>query len=149
MLLSELIKKNPRVECPRCLESFSFRRGEPFDTTKPMPKHAKDFLASKADALTLRERELIEQEDFSVDRSQTQALATNLGNLVEGVATSLRGFPAAAEDCRALQRPIDVVIFHGLSKGTIDAVTFADIKTGSAVVSPVQRQVREVVRDGA
>ncbi|MCC7133122.1 MAG: hypothetical protein IT352_17975, partial [Gemmatimonadales bacterium] len=42
----------------------------------------------------------------------------------------------------------DYLVFDGLASGEVSRVVFLEIKTGGAVLSPRERQVRQAVLDG-
>ena len=68
--------------------------------------------------------------------------------VLENVLPSLPGFPVGA-DCRPLFKPIDFVVFNGLSaRGEVDSLTFVEVKTGKARLSAQQSQVRNLVECG-
>ncbi len=49
-------------------------------------------------------------------------------------------------DCRSTGGdPIDYVIFKGLSEGNVTEIIFVDVKTGGAVLTPRQKEIKDVI----
>jgi predicted Holliday junction resolvase-like endonuclease len=70
------------------------------------------------------------------------------GKISETMAPYLPGFEFNAGDARFMGSPIDFVIFNGMSDGQVTDVVIVDIKTGKSRLSKVQRQIRDVIREG-
>lgn len=69
------------------------------------------------------------------------------GKVHEQLVPHLPGFEWSPRDARFLGSPVDFVVFDGLATGEVSRVVFLEIKTGSATLSPRERQVREAIRD--
>jgi predicted Holliday junction resolvase-like endonuclease len=72
-----------------------------------------------------------------------------LGGLAaEQLAPYLPGFPFDPTELRFIGKPVDFLAFVGASKGKIEEVAFVEVKSGNAVLSPVERSLREAVNSG-
>jgi predicted Holliday junction resolvase-like endonuclease len=77
---------------------------------------------------------------------RSQAVIT--GKVSEQLLPYLPGFHFNPRDARFLGSPVDFVVFDGLDAGALRRVVFVEVKTGEAVLSNRERQVREVVQGG-
>jgi predicted Holliday junction resolvase-like endonuclease len=74
------------------------------------------------------------------------AKSINIGFILERLAPAMKSFRFNTNDCRSLFDPIDYVIFEGLSsKGKVERILFADIKTGNARLNDHQKRIRSVI----
>lgn len=72
-----------------------------------------------------------------------------MGSLMEQVGPLLPGFKHDLNDLRALWDPVDFVAFNGIGvQRKVDSITFLDIKTGEARLSPVQKTIKDTVESG-
>jgi predicted Holliday junction resolvase-like endonuclease len=78
---------------------------------------------------------------------RSQAVIT--GKVSEQLLPYLPGFHFNPRDARFLGSPVDFVVFDGLDAGALRRVVFVEVKTGEAVLSHRERQVRDVVQGGA
>jgi len=91
----------------------------------------------------LPDRLSAERED-AVKRSRAV-----LGGLAaEQLAPYLPGFPFDPTELRFVGKPVDFIAFVGSSKGRIEEVAFVEVKSGGASLSPVERSLRDAVREG-
>ena len=74
--------------------------------------------------------------------------ATLKGQIGERFAPFTRGFGYKPADARFLGSPVDYIVFDGLAEGQVKGIAFVEVKTGSAPLSPYQRQVREAIDSG-
>jgi predicted Holliday junction resolvase-like endonuclease len=127
--------------CPLCNQLIRLSEMELFY----IPDRKNDVLSMLRD----KERELKEQEsDIRADAAK-RSRAALLGSLMEQVGPLLPGFKYDLNDLRALWDPIDFVAFNGIGVDRkVDSVTFVDIKTGQARLSPVQKSIKEAVEAG-
>lgn len=79
------------------------------------------------------------------DDAVHRSLAVTTGKVSEQLVPYLPGFGFNPKDVRFLGSPVDLVVFDGLSNGTLERIVFLEVKTGNAVLSARERQVREVV----
>jgi predicted Holliday junction resolvase-like endonuclease len=72
-----------------------------------------------------------------------------LGGLAaEQIAPFLPGFPFDPTELRFIGKPVDFIAFVGSSRGRIEEVAFVEVKSGNATLSPVERSLRDAVKDG-
>ncbi len=72
-----------------------------------------------------------------------------LGGLAaEQLAPYLPGFPYDPTELRFIGKPVDFIAFVGASRGRIEEVAFVEVKTGGAGLSPVERSLRDAVKEG-
>lgn len=74
-----------------------------------------------------------------------RSLAVTAGKVHEQLVPYLPEFGFNPKDARFLGSPVDLVIFDGLAAGEVRRVVFLEVKTGSAVLSARERQVRAVI----
>lgn len=77
----------------------------------------------------------------AVQRSQ----AVTVGKVSEQLLPYLPGFRFNPKDARFLGSPVDLVVFDGLAEGELRGVWFLEVKTGNAVLSPRERQIRDAI----
>jgi predicted Holliday junction resolvase-like endonuclease len=75
------------------------------------------------------------------------------GQLAEQIYPISTNCPYHLSDMRFMGMPIDYIIFDGYTEtkdgdGFIRKIIFADVKTGSARLSPHQRSIRDAVESG-
>mgnify|MGYP001567595211 CR=1 FL=1 len=70
------------------------------------------------------------------------------GQLTEQLAPWLPGFPWNPTEVRFIGKPIDFIVFRGMDEKRIDEVVFVEVKTGESRLSPVERSLRDAVREG-
>lgn len=75
---------------------------------------------------------------------QSQAVIT--GRVAEQLLPYFPGFPFNPRDARFLGSPVDLIVFDGLDAGRLDRVVFVEVKTGTAELSPRERQLRAVIQ---
>jgi predicted Holliday junction resolvase-like endonuclease len=89
---------------------------------------------------------------FETKRIRTEALtqsrAVLKGKIGEQMAPLLMTFPFHPADARFIGSPIDYIIFVGYSHNMPQEVVLVDIKTGKADITPLQRRIRDLVRQG-
>jgi len=71
------------------------------------------------------------------------------GKVTEHLIPYFPQFPYNPRDARFLGTPVDLMIFEGLSSGSLERITFVEVKTGKAgALSRREKQVRECVEEG-
>lgn len=151
MGLTEELKRQKQIyaRCPNCDKDFRLRDAKLFDATKILPQYAVSYLRDRQLELVDERAELRKRREKANLRPRVAAESVGIGKVVERIAPSLPGFPVRSSDCRSLFDPIDYLVFHGLSmKGRVDAIHFVDVKSGGARLSPIQREVKNVVEAG-
>jgi predicted Holliday junction resolvase-like endonuclease len=77
-----------------------------------------------------------------------RSLAVTVGKVSEQLVPYLPGFDYNPKDARFLGSPVDFVVFDGLDAGALRRVVFLEVKTGAAVLSTRERQVRDAIESG-
>lgn len=127
--------------CPLCNQLIRVSEMELFY----IPDRKDDVLRTLRD----KERELTEQEKAIRADAAKRSRAALLGSLMEQVGPLLPGFKHDLNDLRALWDPVDFVAFNGIGvQRKVDSITFLDIKTGEARLSPVQKTIKDTVESG-
>lgn len=70
------------------------------------------------------------------------------GQVGEQVAPFLPNFPANASEVRFIGKPVDFIAFNGADEGRIDSITFIEVKTGNANLSPIEKSLKECIHRG-
>ena len=136
------------AQCPCCNDPIPLTRAGLFFLDN-FTSDAEELYGLQLADLRERRAELKNQEIAISQRSEVGAKSVNIGHILEHLAPAMSGFPFELCDCRSLFKPIDYVIFDGLSsKGKVDRIVFADIKTGQAQLSQCQREVQNLVERG-
>lgn len=90
------------------------------------------------------EKALLAKRKQGIEKTEKGAESVNIGKVVEKIATTLQGFPAAPADCRSLFEPIDFMVFDGLVKtGRVDVIRFVEVKSGAAKYDEKEQALRE------
>lgn len=69
------------------------------------------------------------------------------GKVTEEIVSLVPGFPYVASDCKFMAMPVDYLVFENMSEvrdsgeGEI-TIVIADVKTGKAKLSPVERAIK-------
>lgn len=141
-------EKSLFIRCPACAEEFRAAKAVLFDATKQLPEKALAILEAQRAELAA-EKVRLEKRKEGIGKTERAAESVNIGKVVEKIATTLQGFPAAPGDCRSLFEPIDLIVFDGLAtKGRVEAIHFVEVKSGAAKLNPHQKQIKQAVQDG-
>jgi len=145
-----------RIECPGCGSEFPFKRAKAFDMYEKYPPSADEIIASRiqgvaetlADIAT-RRKELAENRKRKPERITVSTEATVFGQIGEHIFPALTSFPYKRDECRVLLKPVDYVVFAGLSAhARVDEIRFVEAKTGGGTLTAGQRQVRDRISEG-
>ena len=147
----ELIKmlKNTKglfVTCPGCGDERPINRVD-LCTESSLSKRILRYMEERKIQIGESKVELEELKRKPVHLVKTTA-SVNVGKIIERFFPLLKGFEFAPLDCKTFQDPIDYLVFHGLSKGTVTNIEFGDVKSGQARLSSVQRDVKRVIEAG-
>ena len=145
-LITELKKSDIYAECP-CGEEFKLSEAILFDGTKPFPPEALEAKKELLEMLKEREDELKKRKKLATETAEKTAKAVNVGKSLEKVLLTMKGLSWSLPDCRFLSDPIDLLVFNGLSRGTIDSISFVEVKSGKARLNAHQKSVRDAVED--
>jgi len=74
-----------------------------------------------------------------------RSLAVTAGKVHEQLVPYLPEFGFNPKDVRFLGSPVDLVVFDGLSAGDVRRVVFLEVKTGGAMLTEREKQVRAVI----
>src|SRR5437762_12007981 len=74
-----------------------------------------------------------------------RSLAVTAGKVHEQLVPYLPEFGFNPKDARFLGSPVDLVVFDGLSAGDVKRVVFLEVKTGGAMLTEREKQVRAVI----
>ena len=67
------------------------------------------------------------------------------GNFSEQLAPYLPDFDYNPSDCRFIGKPVDFIVFNGLSDGKLKDITFLEIKSGDSKLNNNQKDLKRVV----
>lgn len=71
------------------------------------------------------------------------------GQVAEQIAPFLPDFPANPSDARFIGKPVDFIVFSGLSETEkIDEILFVEVKTGKSALSEREKEVKKAVEKG-
>jgi len=153
MKSAQLIRKLKREKqlygtCPHCGNDFRICDATLFATDE-FPQDALNRVTALKAGLKERQSYLKEMKNRITNRSRITAESVNLGKIVEKIAPSFETFQFSTRDCRTLLEPIDYLIFSGLHrKGVVESITFLEVKSGAARLTPMQREISAVVQRG-
>jgi predicted Holliday junction resolvase-like endonuclease len=148
--------KGLRMECPHCGDEFPLHRARPFSMYERFPPAAQKLVDSRSVAL-LAGREELRDERRQLRAAKRKkpgqiavaAQASTFGQISEQILPAFVTFPYERSDCRILLKPIDYVVFKGLSrKGRVETIHFVDVKTGNARLTLGQKQIRDCLSEG-
>ena len=145
-LIKELKASSLYAECS-CGDEFKLSDAVLFDGTKDFPKEALEAQKMLKETLKARAEELKKKKKLATERAEKTTKAVNIGKNLEKILPTVKDFVWDLPDCRFLGDPIDLVTFNGCCKGNVHSVSFIEIKSGQARLSPHQRAVKEAVED--
>lgn len=68
------------------------------------------------------------------------------GQVAEQMAPFLPDFPANPSDARFIGKPVDFIVFSGLSENEkIDEILFVEVKTGKSLLSEREKEVKKAI----
>ena len=71
------------------------------------------------------------------------------GQVAEQIAPFLPDFPANPSDARFIGKPVDFIVFSGLSETEkIGEILFVEVKTGKSALSEREKEVKKAVEKG-
>ena len=71
------------------------------------------------------------------------------GQVAEQIAPCLPDFPANPSDARFIGKPVDFIVFSGLSENEkIDEILFVEVKTGKSLLSEREKEVKKAIEKG-
>ncbi len=145
--IKDLKKSYLNATCPNCRNEFSLAKALLFDGTKQFPQTAELTRLEWEQRLVDRISELKVKKNKTAARSQTGAIASGVGKILEKILPAHKNFDMESADWRFLAEPIDNIQFHGLVNNKITNITFMDIKTQNGKLGKNQKQIRDVIID--
>ena len=146
-LISSIQNSGLDAECPKCRITSALSSWILFDGLDQIPTGAEQKKQEMESELQ-ENWDGLEKAKERIDISERSAAAGGKGKIVEGLIPVMKGFGYEMEDCRFLANPIDYIIFEGASQGSVDHITFMDIKAGkSADLDTHQRKIRDAIKN--
>ena len=65
--------------------------------------------------------------------------------MAEHLAPFMTEFDYNPKDARFLGAPVDLIVFDGMSEGSLRQIVFVEVKTNSSTLSTRERQIRDIV----
>jgi predicted Holliday junction resolvase-like endonuclease len=145
-----------RIECPSCGEEFSIRKARLFNMYDKYPSAVQKIIRERLGyanelkaELKERKKSLAESKKKKPEKIAVAAQASNFGQISEQIIPAFLTFPYKQNECRILFKPIDYIVFTGLSgKRHVETIRFVDVKTGDGRLTTGQRQIRDRVVEG-
>jgi len=69
------------------------------------------------------------------------------GHFSEQLAPFLPDFKHLPTECRFVGKPIDLIVFKGMDEKDINEVVFVEVKSGKAKLSPVEKKLKETIKN--
>ena len=146
-LISSIQNSGLDAGCPRCRKTFALSSWTIFDGLKPFPADAEQK-KQEMEAGLQGDWDKLKEAKERINISEVSAAAGGKGKIVEGLIPAMKGFGYEMEDCRFLANPIDYIIFEGATQGSVNHITFMDIKAGkSAGLDTHQRKIRDAIKN--
>jgi len=118
-----------------------------FDGRGAFPEDAEAIRQNMLKEMEQR-KEILEKRKVSADvGAEKKAIEVGIGKIIEKIVPAHRMFKMPLCDCRPLFEPIDFIVFNGMSKMTVNSVTFLEIKTGNSRLNKHERMVRDAITD--
>jgi len=70
------------------------------------------------------------------------------GQFSEQLAPYLPDFKYNPMDCRFIGKPVDMIVFNGISDGELKDVVFLEIKSGDSKLNNHQKDLKRVIESG-
>jgi len=144
-VLNQLQNSNLHARCPNCDNEFKLSSAILFDGFGKFPEIAEKKRNEWLDELKVRAEELIKRKVSMDLESEKKTIATGVGDIIEQILPAYKEFKHPIQDCRALFKPVDLIIFKGCHESKVDWITFLDIKTGNARLNDHQRMIKDAV----
>lgn len=82
------------------------------------------------------------------EHSRRTSRGTNIGLEAEQLAPWIEGFKYTPRDAQFFGKPLDFIVFDGLSEGDLREIVFVEIKTGkSSELNANQKAVRQAIEE--
>lgn len=128
-----------------CGHEFKLSDALLFDGTKPFPKQALEKQVELKKTLEERNEKLRKKIKRATETNVITTRATNVGNFLELAVPAAKDFKWVVPDSKYLGKPIDLLVFNGLSNGNVKSLSFVEVKTGDADLNDHQESVRDAI----
>lgn len=145
-IIKKLKESNLYAECT-CGEEFKLSESILFDGTQPLPKEAKEVQKTLNSILKERKEDLKKRKKLATEKAEITTKSVNIGKNLEKVLPTMRDFRWKLADCRFLSDPIDILTFNGLSRNSINSLSFIEVKSGGARLNNHQKAIRDAVEN--
>jgi len=145
--IKNLKKSRLVANCPNCSKEFSLSKALLFDGTVQFPETAEITRKEWEKRLEDRLSALKDLKKKTKERSETGALSSGVGKILEKILPAHKNFDMVSADWRFLNDPIDIIEFEGLANNKIKHISFMDVKTGNGKLQPNQKQIRDAIND--
>ncbi len=78
----------------------------------------------------------------------SKSRAVLAGQFSEQLAPFMPDFPFNPSEARFIGKPIDFIVFEGMDEKNIQEIAFVEVKSGNSKLSPVQQQIKDLVKKG-
>ena len=145
-VINEIKRSKLIATCSHCGEDFDLSKATLFDGLGEFPEVAE--LRTRAMLEELQDRiEDLKKRKVSAAGAEQKAISVGVGKIIEKVLPAYKDFRLPLPDCRPLFEPIDLVVFNGASKQSVDSITFLEIKTGESRLNKHQKMIQHAVED--
>ena len=146
-LIKDLKKSNLVAECPHGEGEFRLSEAILFDGTQEFPEEALETQEKLLKALEKRTSDLEKKIKRATKTNIITTRATNIGNFLEMAIPTARDFKWIVPDSKYLGKPIDLLVFNGLSNGKVKSLSFVEVKTGDADLTDNEESIRDAIDD--
>jgi len=157
------------ITCPNCNESFTVKKARLFNIREPYSNKIKTVITNhkkklqkelnniekgkkvyldKIDKIKEKEKQLILRMKNRPKNTEIVTKSTNIGQILEKILPSSKNFTFDTRECVSVFKPIDYLAFKGLIKNNVNSISFIEVKTGDARLSPSQRRIMQIINDG-
>lgn len=146
-LIDTLQKSKLNAKCSHCGTSSLLSDYVLFDGTKDFPEPIQNIVNQYETTLKEKHDTLDKQIIKSDEGAEKKAIEVGFGKTMEKIIHLHKDFNIPIDDCRFLAEPLDVIVFNGSSKNSVNHITFMEIKTGDAKLNKHQRMIRDAIQD--
>lgn len=109
-------------------------------------------LVAHVENLNAKINNLLEKQAAEIKAARLDANATQRavvkGKIGEELVGLMKDFPYSIKDMRFFGSPVDYILFSGISDNNIQEIIFLECKSGNAVLTPRQKQIRDCIAAG-
>jgi predicted Holliday junction resolvase-like endonuclease len=149
ILLQSLIKglkaSNLTAQCPKCDGDFKLADALLFDGTENFPTEAETVRLSLLEAFKEREEQLKKRKISADVKAEKKAIEVGFGKMIEKFIPAYKNLNLQFAECRPLFDPIDLIVFDGLLNGSINHVSFLEVKSGNSKLNKHQKLIQDAV----